>query len=382
MKGFQFDPLAFPAEAQDVRRRVRAFLEAERDSGGYVPHENSWTTWSVDFSRRAGKAGFLGMTWPREYGGHERSAVERYVVTEEMLAASAPCFAHWVADRQTGPQILRFGSERAKRLYLPRMAAGTCFSAIGMSEPDSGSDLAGVRTRADRTEGGWLLNGSKIWTSNAHRADVLLAIVRTATVAGDRHAGLTQFIVDTAQPGLTARPILNIGGIHEFNEVHFENYFVPDDMVLGEPGDGWAMVTSELSYERSGPDRFLSDYWLLVELIDRVGPTPDRRDAVEIGRLVSQLSALRRMSTSVAGLLDRGGDPQTEAAVVKEVGTAFEQELPEVARRLVESQPSPDSPDPFDRKLAETILYAPAYTIRGGTREIMRGMIARSLGLR
>ena len=183
-------------------------------------------------------------------------------------------------------------------------------------------------------------------------------------------------------PGLTARPIINMAGQHEFNEVHFDGYFVPDDMVLGQPGEGWSLVTGELSYERSGPDRFLSDYWLLVEMVDRVGADPDSRQSVGIGRLVAHLSALRRMSTSVAGLLQVGHDPKTEAALVKEAGTTFEQDLAEAARLLVPGQPSLDSTDRFDRKLADTVLYAPAYTIRGGTREIMRGIIARGLGLR
>ena len=251
-----------------------------------------------------------------------------------------------------------------------------------MSEPDAGSDLAAVRTRATRAEGGWRLNGTKIWTSNAHRADVVLALVRSEPPTADRHAGLTQFVIDTSLPGLTRRPILNLAGTHEFNEVHFEDVFVPDDMVLGEPGQGWSLVTSELSNERSGPDRYMSDYWLLVELVDRIGAEPDKHQAIAIGRLASHLSALRRMSTSVAGLLDKGEDPKIEAALVKDVGTTFEQDLPETARKLVETEPSLDDPDRYTRVLADTLLYAPAYTIRGGTREIMRGMIARGLGLR
>ena len=120
----------------------------------------------------------------------------RFVITQEMLAAGAPCFAHWIADRQSGPQILRHGSERAKRLLLPRICRGECFFGIGMSEPDSGSDLAAVRTRAVRRDGGWVINGSKIWTSNAHRVHYLIALVRTGDAGEDRHGGLTQFIVD------------------------------------------------------------------------------------------------------------------------------------------------------------------------------------------
>jgi alkylation response protein AidB-like acyl-CoA dehydrogenase len=362
---------------------VREFLAAERAAGRYAPHRSSWSTFDADFSRRAGAAGFIGVTWPLEYGGQAQSSLVRFVVTEELLAAGAPCFAHWVADRQSGPQILRNGSERARREILPRICRGECYFGIGMSEPDSGSDLAAVRTRAVRADGGWLINGSKIWTSNAHRVHYLIALVRTGDAGEDRHGGLTQCIVDMAQPGVTVRPIHNLSGGHEFNEVHFRDYFVPDDMMVGAEGQGWALVTQELAFERSSPDRFLSDYRLLVELVERAGRTPDTWQAVEIGRLVAHLATLRRMSGAIAGLLDRGISPNVEAALVKDVGTGFEREIPEVARRLVPVQPSLEAHDDvFAETLGHVVLHAPAYTLRGGTREILRGIIARGLGLR
>ena len=383
MRAFRFEALKLPPEAEEMRRRVRAFLDDERARGGFVSHRTSWSTFDADFSARAGAAGFIGITWPKQYGGRERSNLERFVVTEEMLAAGAPAGAHWIADRQSGPQILRHGSERAKTMILPRIAAGECYFGIGMSEPDSGSDLAAVRTRAEKAEGGWRINGTKIWTSHAHRVHYLIALARTEAPSENRHAGLSQFIIDMAQPGVEVRPIYNLAGGHEFNEVFFRDYFVPDDMMVGEPGSGWTMVTSELAFERGGPDRFLSDIRLLVELIDRVGGEPDRRQAAEIGRLVSHLAALRRMSTSIAGLVERGESPATEAALVKDVGTAFEREIPEVARRVAPVEPSlDDEDDVFSDAMAQVLMHAPSYTIRGGTPEILRGMIARGLGLR
>lgn len=382
MRAFRFEALKLPPEATAMRQRVRAFLRAERENGRYAAHRTSWTTFDPDFSRRAGAAGFIAMTWPKQYGGHERSNLERFVVTEEMLAAGAPGGAHWIADRQSGPQILKHGSERARRAILPRIAAGECYFGIGMSEPDSGSDLAAVRTRAEKVDGGWRINGSKIWTSNAHRAHYLIALVRTAPQGDNRHAGLSQFIIDMAAPGIEVRPIRNMAGGHEFNEVFFRDYFVPNDMIVGEPGAGWTMVTGELAFERAGPDRFMSDIRLLVELIDRVGGEPDRRQAVEIGRLVAHLAALRRMSASIAGLLERGESPAVEAALVKDVGTAFERELPEAARRLAPVEASLDDEDAFSEAMAQVLLHAPSFTIRGGTPEVLRGMIARGLGLR
>ncbi|HVY42911.1 MAG TPA: acyl-CoA dehydrogenase family protein, partial [Hyphomicrobiaceae bacterium] len=327
--------------------------------------------------------GYLGMTWPKAYGGHERSALERYVVVEEMLAAGAPVLAHWIADRQSGPQILRHGSERAKKMILPQIAAGRCFFAIGMSEPDTGSDLASVKTRATKVDGGWRVNGRKVWTSYAHMAHYLIALVRTGGRPEERHVGLTQLIVDLKSPGITIRPIINVYGSHEFNEVTFDDVFVPADMSVGGEGQGWAMVTSELAFERSGPDRFMSTYPLLVEAFREVGSEPAPAAAAELGRVVAHLATLRRMSTSIAGLLEKGESPVTEAALVKDLGTTLEQEIPEVVRRVLPLEPRrPLGERPYDALQQLSLQQAPSYSIRGGTREILRGMIARGLGLR
>jgi hypothetical protein len=383
MHSFRFSAEPLPRDAEVFRERVRAFLDAELEAGRFVPHRTSWTTFDAEFSRRAGAAGFVGLTMPETYGGHARSGLVRFVVTEEMLAAGAPCGAHWIADRQSGPQILRHGTEAAKRAILPRICRGECSFGIGMSEPGSGSDLAAVRTRAVRDGDDWVIDGSKIWTTNAHQVDHLLALVRTGDPGPDRHGGLTQFIIDMSAPGITVRPILDLAGHHEFNEVFFTGHRVADAMRVGAEGAGWGLVTEELAFERSGPDRFLSDYRLLVELIDRIGPEPDRFQAVETGRMVAQLTALLGMSASVARLLDRGVVPGVEAALVKDVGNGFERAVPEIARRLVATEPSLTAQgEPFREALGGTVLRAPSFTLRGGTREVLRGVIARGLGLR
>ncbi|WP_339031548.1 acyl-CoA dehydrogenase family protein [Bradyrhizobium symbiodeficiens] len=382
MRAFRFESLTLPPEADAMRRKVRAFLKEERDGGRYAAHRTSWSTFDPEFSKRAAKAGFIGMTWPKRYGGGEYSNLQRFVVTEEMLAAGAPGGAHWIADRQSGPQILKHGSERARELILPRIAAGECYFGIGMSEPDSGSDLAAARTKADKVEGGWVINGTKIWTSNAHRVHYLIVLARTEPPSENRHAGLSQFIVDTGSEGIEIRPIMNLSGGHEFNEVFFKNCFVPDDMMIGKPGEGWTRVTGELAFERAGPDRFMSDIRLLVELVDKIGREPNERQAVEIGRLAAHFATLRRMSSSIAGLLERGESPVTEAALVKDVGTAFEREVPEAVRKLLPVEASLDDDDEYSQAMAHVLLHAPSFTIRGGTPEILRGMIARGLGLR
>ena len=323
------------------------------------------------------------MSFPRRYGGHERSMLERYVVIEELLAAGAPVAAHWGADRQVGPMILRFGTEAQKLEFLPRISAGDCFFCLGMSEPDSGSDLAAVKTMARPAPDGFLVNGSKIWTSGADRAHYMALFCRTdARGEGeDRHHGFSQLIVDMKTPGVTVRPILDISGRRLFNQVFFQDVFVPADRLIGQPGRGWKQVTSELSLERSGPDRFLSSFICLVALVRELGRVPSEAATQAIGRLIAHIHILRRMSLSVASMIQEGKDPALQASLVKDLGALLEQEIPEVARLLVDGS-SEGLSEEFRLTLAYTTLIAPAFSLRGGTREILRGMIARGLGLR
>ena len=382
---FRFDPVDLPPEAKALRAEVCAFLRAEAEAGALTAHRGKGG-FSREFSRKVGEKGWIGMTWPKEYGGHERSQLERYVVTEEMLAAHAPTRAHSTADRQSGPVILRYGQEEIRRAILPKIAAGELCFCIGLSEPNSGSDVFAASTRATKTDRGWLVNGRKIWTSNAHEADYMIALLRTspATKENRRH-GLTQFLIDCKTPGITIRPIVNLTGSHDFNEVVFDDAFVPDLHLIGEVDMAWKQATDELAYERSGPDRWLETFPVLVELVRRVGPEPSERLAEGIGREVAHLATLRRMSVSVAGMLQAGKTPAVEAAAVKDLGTNWEQALPNKVRLLAppSGDSAPDSNDDrFEEALRHTTLIAPKLTIQGGTREVLRGIIARGLGLR
>ena len=305
-------PPARSDATEALRGEVRAFLAEELRERTPQQRAASWSGRDRAFSQKMGEKGWIGMTWPKRYGGHERSALERYVVLEEMLAAGAPVGYHWVADRQSGPNILRNGTEAQREAILPRIAAGECSFCIGMSEPDSGSDLAAARTRAQQVQGGWLVNGTKVWTSGAHVADYMILFCRTGEKTEDRHAGASQFLVDmdrARQSGMTVRPIIDMRGEHHFNEVAIEDLLLPADAVLGKEGDGWKQVTSELAYERSGPDRFLSAFTLLTETVRALGPDAPERAAVAIGRLTSHTMALRRLSRSIAGMLQAGEDP-------------------------------------------------------------------------
>lgn len=367
-----------PRLLQSLRQEVRAFLAGELARGAFRPAPNSWMIHDRAFSRRCAAAGFVGMIMPTAFGGRGRSIVERHVVFEELLAAGAPVAAHWIADRQSAPQILRHGSDRLKRQILPRIAAGDCTFAIGMSEPDVGSDLASVKTRAEMADGGWRVHGTKLWTSNAQRADYLIALCRTGAPEPSRHSNLTQFVVDLSRPGVSVRPIRNINGDEDFCEVHFDGYFVPDDEVVGKPGEGWSLVMKELVAERSGPDRFLSTYPVLARALDGARAVPDRAVA-EIGRLVVNLGALQAMSLSVATAAQLGHAPEIEAIIVKDAGTGFEQELPTVVRKAMGIRPGRATADEARDLLGTAMLYAPSFSLRGGTREIIRGIIARAV---
>lgn len=378
-------PAPISPEADKVRQDVRRFLEGEQASQSFVPRVDCWTS-SVDreFSRKLGANGWLGMTWSAAYGGHERSALERYAVTEELLAAGAPVAGHWIADRQSGPSILRFGTEAQKLHFLPRIAAGECYFAIGMSEPDSGSDLASIRTRAVRiASGDWVLNGTKVWTTNAHVADYAIVLVRTSPVdPRNRHAGLSQLLVPLNLPGLSINPIRSLDGGHDFNEIVFQDVVVPGEMLLGEAGNGWHQVTAELAFERSGPERFLSTYPLIAAFAERVADTGNPAGQSALGRIAARMFALRHMSMRVAAALDRGELPNVPAAVVKDVGTRFESDVIREIRAVLDVDASLESSDPLERALAEAQLHAPGFTLRGGTNEILRGIVARGLGLR
>jgi len=373
----KFDRVKLDSKTEVLREKVREFLDNNPE---HLQARNSdfVTGHDPDFSKKLGAEGWIGMTWPTELGGGGKTFFERYVVTEELLAAGAPVSAHWIADRQSGPLLLSFGSEEQKRKYVPAIARGESFFSIGMSEPDTGSDLASVRTTAKKEGDEYVINGTKIWTTDAHRNHFIICLVRTEDPTENRHAGLSQIIVDLKNDGASVRPIQNMAGGEDFNEVVFDGVRVPADRVVGEPGNGWSQVTSELAYERSGPERFLSSFRVFIELVRDCGLKPEPHQKAAIGKIASHLMTMRRMSISIASMLEEGKDVAHEAALVKELGNNFEKVLPEIARLAVPQESSVQ----FRKTFMDTLLLSPSFTLRGGTREIMRGVIARGLGIR
>jgi acyl-CoA dehydrogenase len=370
---------ALPPACEALRAEVRAFLAEHLADVPLARRVRNWAGSDPAFTRAMAARGWIGMTWPKRYGGHERSALERYVVLEEMLAAGAPVGAHWVADRQSGPLLMRFSPDVLAPRYLPMIVRGEAFFCIGMSEPDAGSDLASIRTRAVRSADGWVVNGRKVWTSRAHTAHFMIALVRTGAGAENKHAGLSQLLLDLKTPGITVRPIVNQLNEHDFNEVTFDDVRVPHDHLIGTEGDGWKQVGAELAFERSGPERYLSSTQLLLEMLNAAdGSNPQHASA--LGRVVAHYATLRQMSLGVAGMLARGENPALPAALVKDQGALVEQAMPDIAHALFGGTIEPGST--LEQAMRYTTLAAPSFSLRGGTREILRGISARGLELR
>jgi alkylation response protein AidB-like acyl-CoA dehydrogenase len=373
-----------PESAHALRPAVRAFLDDALRDRPTDRLARSWMGFDAEFSRALAQHGWVGMTLPRQYGGGGKDAFHRFVLAEELLCRGAPVSAHWIADRQSGPLILKYGTAAQRDFFLPKICAADIFFCIGMSEPQSGSDLAGLRTRATRSTAGWLLTGQKLWTTNAHRAHYMIALVRSSGTPEDRHKGLSQMIVDLSLPGITVRTIGDLTGDQHFNEVFFDNVLLPHDALVGEEGAGWAQVTAELAFERSGPERIygsmlLFDAWL-EHLRSRTSPTS--AEVALAGRILAHLVPLREMSAALTAKLAHGGSPVIEAALVKDLGTELEQAIPNLLADVIAADPQAERPDALLRTLSYVLQVCPTFSLRGGTREILRGVIARGLGLR
>ncbi|MED3802115.1 acyl-CoA dehydrogenase family protein [Lysinibacillus xylanilyticus] len=380
---FHLPTVQFTPEQDRFRLDVRTFLKDELAKGTFTPKCDSWLSGDdPEFSKLIGQKGWIGLTWPKKYGGQERSTIDRYILTEEFLAVGAPVAAHWFADRQTGPLLLRYGTEEQREYFLPKIVKGECYFGIGLSEPNSGSDLASVSTRAEKVERGWIVNGQKIWTSNAHLCHYMVTLVRTSPFDGkSKHAGLSQLIVDLHAEGITVVPIKFLTGEHHYNEVFFDNVFVPDNMVVGEIGNGWAQGLAELAFERSGPERIMSTFPLIDELIQELKRQNNLEGLQQASKIVARLWGLRNLSIGVAQLLESGNgeDVSIPAALVKALGTKFEQSIPEITRLIVQTYPTLDAHRKIDRFMAESILHAPGFTIRGGTSEVLYGVVAKGV---
>lgn len=382
MAYFDFTPYQLPDQLQELQHEVRTFLIESLADYPNKLRAQTWMGFDETFSKKLASKGWIGMTWPKKYGGYEKSALERYIVVEELLAAGAPVAAHWIADRQSGPVILNFGTETAKERYLPGITRGEIFFCIGMSEPNAGSDLAAINTHAKQVENGWIINGAKVWTTIVHKAHFMIALVRTSKHEGNRHAGLSQFIIDLNAVGVTRKAIADHTGDEHFGEVFLDDVFVDDDMLLGKEGDGWRQVNAELAFERSGPERFLSSYQLLEQFLENTQDNPSELELNLIGNAVAELWTLRQMSVSVNGKLARGEQATLEATVVKDLGACFEQQLPHDVQALKRTDKGDEDINDLNDVLSYLLRMSPSFSLRGGTREILRSIISKGIGLK
>lgn len=334
--------------------------------------DDSWLIGaSREFSRALGARGWWGLTWPVEFGGGGRPAIERLVIFETLISMGAPIASSWFADRQIGPTLLQFGTREQIRRWLPQIISGESAWCIGMSEPDAGSDVAAVRTSARPVgDGEWIVNGSKIWTSGAASADWCYLIARSEPDA-PRHKALSEFVVDMTSPGISVSPIVDMTGNSHFCEVTFDEVRVPPGHLIGERGNSFRQVMRQMEHERGGIDRLTSNR----RLYDRVRAASTLEDPIlrqraariETGYLLGRQLVLREVL---------GQAPAGFSALTKTFCTELEIEIAEFCGAVAQLGATEWG------EVARALCYAPAYTIMGGTTQILRNIIAeRILGL-
>lgn len=351
-----------------------AALAAEWRDRVEVP-EDSWLVGaSREFSVELARRGWLGMTWPESEGGQDRPPLERVIVFEALIAGGAPVATSWFADRQIGPTLLQFGTPQQRRRFLPDIVAGTSAWCIGMSEPDAGSDVASIRTRATRDGDDWVIDGTKIWTSGALDADWCYLVARTDPDAPP-HAGLSELIVDMHGPGITVTPIEDMTGNRHFCEVVFDGVRVPADLLVGEENGSFRQIMRQMEHERGGIDRLVSNRRLyddMVPALQERGLASDplvRQElaSLETGYRIGRLLVLREVL---------GQAPKGFSAATKTYCTEFEQRVAAFCARVAGADAM------LWGRVARASCYAPAYTIMGGTTQVLRNILGeRVLGL-
>ncbi len=333
--------------------------------------EDSWVTgFSRAFSLELGCRGWLGMPWPVEEGGHGRDVLERFVVTETLIATGAPIAASWVGDRQIGPTLLADGTASQRRRLLPGIVAGSDTWCLGLSEPDAGSDLGSLRTRATERDGGWIVEGAKLWTSFAAEADWCYLVARTDPAASG-HRGLSAFAVDMSSPGIDVRPVRDMTGASHFCEVTFDGVYVPHEYLIGRRDGCWEQLMRQLEDERGGVDRLVGNRALFLAARARA----DKREPM-LRQQIADLEIRYRIGRQLVLRQALRQAPPGFSVATKVFCTEFEQDVATLAARCFGLQTM------LAGRPARAVSYAPAYTLQGGTSEILRNVIAeRLLGL-
>jgi alkylation response protein AidB-like acyl-CoA dehydrogenase len=354
---------------QDLRTHARDI--ARNAVERYGRWNDSWINGNVrEFSRELAAAGFIGMTWPREFGGGGHPPIDRLIVGEELISAGAPVGGMWFADRQMGPALISFGTEEQRRRFLPGILSGESTWCIGMSEPDAGSDLASLTTTAERDGDDWVINGRKVWTSFGEAADYCYLICRTSR--GDApHHGISEIIVPMHTPGVTVRPIRDMTGNEHFCEVWYDDVRVPATNLVGVEGGAFRQTMRQLEHERGGIDRLVSNRALYMRALDVV----DRTDPL-VRQDIARLETMYTIGRLLVAREALGQAPAGFSAATKCACTEHEQAVAAFVARAF--GPAALMWDDVGRG----VCYAPAYTIMGGTSNVMRNIVAeRVLGL-
>jgi len=384
---------AFTEEQNRFREEVRDFLEGEIEQGLWEPSCDAWIQgYNPEFTKRVAQKRWMGLTWPKEYGGQERSFVDRFILTEEMLRYGAPAACHWFADRQIGGSILKYGSEEQKREFLPKIIRGEMYIGLGMSETEAGSDLASLRTMAVEDGNDYIINGQKTWTSGAWFMNHIYLLARTDTTV-PKHRGISEFIIPIDTPGISRIPMIDVTGTEAWNDIFFDNVRVPKKYMIGEKNRGFYHVMEQLAYERSGFERLMGNYALFEALLKFVNETKRNGKALsqdtvirhKLVQLQVEFEVGRLLMYKVALVMDEGQAPTVEAAMSKAYATAFEQRLANTAMEILGPYGllwAGSKYAPFGGMAAHSYLGSKGYSLQAGTTEIMKNIVAtRGLGL-
>jgi len=383
----------FTEEQIGFRREVKDFLEGEIARGLFKPGCDGWIHgFSPDFTRKLAQKGWLGLSWPKEFGGQGRSNVDRFILTEEILRYGAPAGLHWFADRQIGRAVMHFGTPEQKQEILPKILQGEAWVGLGLSEPEAGSDLGSVQTRAAEEGDSYIINGQKMWTSCARYMNYMYLVARTDPTA-PKHRGISEFIIPIPLPGINIVPTIDITGTEAWGEVFFDNVKIPKTALIGEKNRGFYQIVNQLDYERSGLERLMGNYPLFEAIVKFSKETsrhgkPVCQDPLvrdKLARLQVEFEVGRLLTYRVALVIDSGRAPNAEAAMAKVYCTAFEQHLADLSTKIVGmyGQLTEDSKwAPVSGMAANSFLASMGYSLQAGTSEILRNVVAtRGLGL-
>jgi len=385
----------FTEEQEQFRKEVRDFLEGEIKAGAFKPSCDAWIQgYSPEFTKKVAKKGWIGLNWPKEYGGQGKSHIDRLILTEEMLRYGAPAACHWFADRQIGGGILRFGNEEQKRKILPKIIAGEAYVGLGLSEPEAGSDLASLRTKATESGDEYIIDGQKMWTSCGVFMNMIYVVARTdSNPETPKARGISEFVFDTNLPGITITPTIDITGSTAWAEVFFDGVRIPKSCLIGVKNRGFNQVLNALDYERAGLERLMGNYPLFDAILQFVKETMwggkyISKDPVvrqKLAQLRTEFEIGRLLTYQVVMVMEEGKAPNVEAAKAKSYSTAFEQHLASLAIEILgqygqllgESKYAP-----ILGMAPHSFLGSKGYSLQAGATEVLRNIIAtRGLGL-